>query len=269
MTAIIRGTSASEIFTPTYQEGSNPFGIDSSLTYGNGGDDTFNLIGRNDSYLNFEAIAGSGNDTFNGTFGNGNIYAGAGNDTFNLHSGSYNYDADAGNDTIAFDAQINSYFIAPAGVGVTIQSNNVFVQTANVEVFKFTDVTVNQADGNNSVDDLFYLSRYGDVATAGIDPETHYAQYGWHEGRDPNLFFDTQGYLNAYKDVAAAAINPLEHYLTNGWKEGRDPSGLFDTKAYLAANPDVAAAGVNPLQHYLDHGVNEGRAIVSDGAFFV
>ena len=74
---------------------------------------------------------------------------------------------------------------------------------------------------------------------------------GWHEGRNPNAYFDTAGYLSHYTDVAAAGVNPLQHYEPVGWKEGRDPSARFDTRGYLAANPDVAAAHVNPLDHFL------------------
>ena len=50
------------------------------------------------------------------------------------------------------------------------------------------------------------------------------------------------GYLAAYADVAAAGINPLDHYHQFGWREGRDPSVDFDTDVYLAHHPDVAAA---------------------------
>ena len=45
-----------------------------------------------------------------------------------------------------------------------------------------------------------------------------------------------------YTDVAAAGVNPLDHYNMFGWHEGRDPSLDFDTTSYLAANPDVKAA---------------------------
>lgn len=269
MVAIVRGTTASEVFTPTAQVGSNPFGLDTSLTYGNGGNDQFFVVGTADRTNFADIVAGNGNDLLDVTFGSGNFLAGGGNDTLRLHSGGYQYDADAGTDTLALDGSLASYLIFPAGNGVTIFGDNLYVQSAEVETFRFSDITVNQADGNLPIDDLFYLSQYPDVAAAGVDPEVHYAQFGRFEGRDPNLFFDTQGYLNAYADVRAAGVDPLQHYLTFGWKEGRDPSGLFDTNGYLAANPDVAAAGVNPLEHYLTYGVNEGRAFVSDGVFHV
>jgi hypothetical protein len=268
MVAIVRGTTASEVFRPTAQPGSNPFGEATSLTYGNGGNDQFFVVGTSTTTNRADIVAGSGNDLVDVTFGTGNILAGAGNDTLRLHSGVYQYDADVGNDTLVLDGTIGSYNIFPAGVGATIFSSTLAVQAAEVETFQFADITVTQADGNAAVDDLFYLSRYGDVAASGLDPEAHYAQYGRFEGRDPNLFFDTDGYLARYTDVAAAGVNPLEHYLNFGWREGRDPSTLFDTRGYLAVNTDVAAAGINPLQHYLQYGVNEGRAFVNDGAFF-
>lgn len=111
------------------------------------------------------------------------------------------------------------------------------------------------------VDDVFYFARNPDVLQAGVDPDQHYAQWGWQEGRDPNAFFSTSGYLSANDDVDDANINPLQHYDEWGWKEGRDPSVRFDTDLYLRFNPDVAAANLNPLEHYLAWGATEGRAI--------
>ena len=122
--------------------------------------------------------------------------------------------------------------------------------------------------GQNIVGGLdvgYYLAHNPDVAAAGVDPLLHFETFGWHEGRNPNAYFDTAGYLAHYADVATAGVDPLQHYAEFGWKEGRDPSAGFDTQAYLAANPDVAAAQVNPLDHYLHFGVHEGRSSESDG----
>lgn len=124
-------------------------------------------------------------------------------------------------------------------------------------------------DGYFLVDDGFYLLRNSDVAAAGMDPEQHFAAFGWHEGRNPNAYFDTKAYLTANPDVAAAGMNPLDHYEHWGWREGRDPSAQFDTQGYLSANPDVAAAGMNPLMHFLQFGIYEGRQPVNDGSIFV
>jgi hypothetical protein len=110
-------------------------------------------------------------------------------------------------------------------------------------------------------DDQFYLAHNPDVAAAGIDPKTHYLQFGAKEGRDPDKLFDT-GYYTAHNaDVAAVGLNPLEHYAVYGWREGRDPGPSFDVQRYLQANPDVALVGIDPLQHYLLYGEAEGRTI--------
>ena len=124
----------------------------------------------------------------------------------------------------------------------------------------FTDGTIDEARGSALVDDLYYDAHNLDVWRAHVDPEQHYAQYGWHEGRDPNAFFSTAAYLAANPDVAAAGVNPLNHYDMFGWREGRSPGPGFSGEAYLAANPDVAAAKVDPLAHYLGYGQAEGRA---------
>ena len=124
------------------------------------------------------------------------------------------------------------------------------------------------AIGQNIVagfDAEYYLLANPDVAASHLDPWQHFNTVGWHEGRDPNAWFNTKGYLAHYADVAAANVNPLEHYEQFGWKEGRDPATYFDTLGYLAANPDVAAANVNPFDHFLQFGIYEGLANVNDG----
>ena len=120
----------------------------------------------------------------------------------------------------------------------------------------------------------FYLLSYSDVAGEAAKSgdsfayaRTHFDQYGWREGRDPNAVFETKAYLNAYADVARANINPLTHYDQYGWKEGRDPSTGFDSSNYLKVYADVAQAGLNPMQHFLQYGLNEGRSAFADGTF--
>ena len=125
----------------------------------------------------------------------------------------------------------------------------------------FIDGTIENNDGAPLVDDVFYFAKNIDVWNAHVDPDAHYAQYGWHEGRDPNAFFSTTDYLAANPDVAASGMNPLQHYDQYGWHEGRNPGAGFSTTGYLGANPDVAAAQVNPLQHYLQYGAAEGRPL--------
>uniref|UniRef100_UPI001FE1FD30 Ig-like domain-containing protein n=1 Tax=Microvirga calopogonii TaxID=2078013 RepID=UPI001FE1FD30 len=130
---------------------------------------------------------------------------------------------------------------------------------SNTDTVTIDTRTPNAVDDTPLVDDVFYLAHNPDVLAAGVDPDVHYAAFGWHEGRDPDAFFSTNGYLSANADVNAAHINPLEHYHQNGWKEGRDASINFDTTLYLQHNPDVKAAGIDPLEHYLAFGRSEGR----------
>lgn len=125
--------------------------------------------------------------------------------------------------------------------------------------FAFSDGTVFTSGANGLVDPFYYDRQNADVYRDRDNPAQHYAQYGWHEGRNPSGFFSTNGYLDDRPDVAAAGTNPLTHYDQHGWKEGSNPSALFDTQYYLVHNPDVAT---DPLQHYLKYGLNEGRAIL-------
>lgn len=130
---------------------------------------------------------------------------------------------------------------------------------SNIETLKFNDGTVQIEDGQPLVDDLFYDFKYKDVYRSGADPDVHYHDNGWREGRDPNAIFSTNAYLAANPDLAAARTDPLEHYDLYGWREGRDPAASFDTALYLLHNPDVAAAKIDPLAHYLEYGMAEGR----------
>jgi hypothetical protein len=156
----------------------------------------------------------------------------------------------------AFDA---SQVRMDEGRAFLIDPNGLSHDVTGIYEIRFTDGTIVENDASPLVDDLFYYGSHKDVWRDGMDADTHYAQFGWQEGRDPNAAFSTTGYLAANADVAAAKVNPLTHYETQGWKEGRDPSSSFDNELYLARNPDVKADGMNPLTHYLAFGRVEGR----------
>jgi hypothetical protein len=99
--------------------------------------------------------------------------------------------------------------------------------------------------------------------------ERHYNDYGRFEGANPNTTFNTLEYLKANPDVAAAGVNPFSHYLQYGVNEGRAPSASFpsfasfDSAAYLAANTDLAGAGIDTkaeaYAHFVLYGQFEGR----------
>ena len=70
-------------------------------------------------------------------------------------------------------------------------------------------------------------------------------------------FFDADFYLEQNPDIAEDGVNPQQHYVEYGWKEGRDPNAVFDTSFYLEQNIDVAEANINPLQHYYENAASD------------
>ncbi|WP_147026390.1 hypothetical protein [Methylobacterium oxalidis] len=164
-------------------------------------------------------------------------------------------------------SMIFNYAFAEANLSFVDQRNiitgpdGVPHDVTGVNTLSFSDGSIQVRDGQPLVDDLYYYAKNLDVWQARIDPDLHYAAFGWREGRDPSALFSTNGYLAANPDVKAAGINPLQHYDQFGWREGRDPSALFDNEQYLTGNPDVRAAGLDPLAHYLEFGQAERRSI--------
>ena len=186
-----------------------------------------------------------------------------GDDTFTALPGRERVDAGAGADTITFNFKLTDAAISFAGNQAIVDgpfgSHTVLT---GFEVYQFTDGTVNNADGDPLVDDLYYYSQYHDVWNAHADADAHYHGVGWHEGRDPDALFSTSTYLSLNPGVTAAGIDPLVQFDQGGWKTS-DPSITFDVGAYLAANPDVKAAGIDPLAHFLQFGAQEGRQPIS------
>lgn len=139
-----------------------------------------------------------------------------------------------------------------------------------------------------SFDTTYYFNKRPDVLTAWLNSDralspqefalTHYNEFGWKEGYNPNEVFDTNEYLEANPDVAAAGVNPFTHYNEFGQAEGRAPNADFpsledfDWEAYVGANPDLQAAGINTAaaayDHYITFGWNEERPGAPDNAEF-
>lgn len=145
-------------------------------------------------------------------------------------------------------------------------------------------------------DTEFYLAQYPDIAQAGVPPLEHFFDFGYREGRRPNLYFDPQWYLKQNPDVQEAGSHPLTHYLSYGDIEGRRPSVIFDPswyrkqyglletentlshylaqrkgcrvapipdfdiEHYARSYPDVVAAGIDPFEHFVSYGYLEGRS---------
>jgi glycosyltransferase involved in cell wall biosynthesis len=149
---------------------------------------------------------------------------------------------------------------------------------------------------NSLFDVEFYLTQYPDIAQAGVPALEHFFDFGYQEGRRPNLYFEPHWYLAQYPDVQQAGIHPLIHYASYGDLEGRRPSLLFDPlwyrkqyrlgvgdsalshyltnrmscrfspipdfdiEHYSKSYPDVVAAGIDPFEHYVSYGYREGRS---------
>jgi FkbM family methyltransferase len=75
-------------------------------------------------------------------------------------------------------------------------------------------------------DGEYYLSTYADVASANVDPLSHFISYGWKEGRNPSESFETNFYLETYSDVKESNVNPLTHYVRFGKKEERKKASI-------------------------------------------
>ena len=222
-----------------------------------------NLAVRGDSVLarGVSQPGTSGNDVLQGTAFADRLSGGLGDDIITNSAGNDILSGGSGTDTLVFNASFANVTVTEAGRFTAITGPEGLDLVEGFERFLFSDATIVVNDGKPLVDDLYYLAGNKDVFQAGQDADTHFAQYGAREGRDPNAFFSTKGYLAANPDVRASGVNPLEQYEQAGWKEGRDPGARFDNEFYLAANPDVKAAGLNPLAHYLQYGQSEGRAI--------
>lgn len=186
---------------------------------------------------------------------------GSGNDTIRGNKADNVINGGSGIDTMGYTQNIQNYIFANLGSRILVSNATDGLDTLiSIEKLQFANGTVTLT-GNPLVDALYYDSLYLDVFGAGVDALTHFNQYGWREGRNPDAFFSTSSYLNYYKDVKNAGANPLDHYTQYGGRENRDPSANFSTELYKKFNPDVAAAGINPLRHWLEYGQAEGRRI--------
>lgn len=65
---------------------------------------------------------------------------------------------------------------------------------------------------SGAFDENFYLEHYSDVSKLNINPITHYLEFGFNEGCNPNSLFNTAAYSKIHKD-ALKGINPFVHYL--------------------------------------------------------
>ncbi|MFC0266591.1 trypsin-like serine protease [Kushneria aurantia] len=221
-----------------------------------------------------DMIGSGGDDLLLADNGSGTMSGLGGNDRFYVGSGDLRIDGGAGTDVVRVDLPLAAVVVGEQNNGVIRLESAAFGsdRLVNVELLRFADQVVltreptHHASQQTLFDPAFYLAVNPDVARAGVDPLTHYQQWGAAEGRDPNALFDERFYRHENPDVDAAISrgelnSGWEHYSAWGWQESRLPSAWMDTEAYLQDYPDIAAAGVNPFEHYLRWGIDEGRTI--------
>jgi len=106
-------------------------------------------------------------------------------------------------------------------------------------------------DESGLFDANHYLINGTDVHEASLDPIEHFCAYGWQEGRQPNIYFNTSWYILTNADVARLGVNPLVHYILEGEKQGRRPVVYFDPIWYRNrySLPDSCVA----LAHFLQN----------------
>ncbi len=129
------------------------------------------------------------------------------------------------------------------------------------------------------IDKTAYLTRNPDVAESGMEPVRHFCQYGWREGRNPNINFDVTSYLKKQPALVELGFNPFIHFiLSSGRKSDNNEAGIgqkqlhpsmrsvidvltpvFDPVYYALQNLDIVDLGVDPLEHFCLYGWREGR----------
>ncbi|MBA1204432.1 glycosyltransferase [Pseudomonas capeferrum] len=71
---------------------------------------------------------------------------------------------------------------------------------------------------------------------------------------EPPELFSAQWYLQRYPDIRTAGVDAWQHYLANGAAEGRDPGPDFNTAWYLQQCPQACSNGQPALLHYMETG---------------
>ena len=105
--------------------------------------------------------------------------------------------------------------------------------------------------GSGAFDQNHYLINGSDVLEASLDPIDHFCRYGWREGRNPNIYFNTRWYLVTNPDVERLGLNPMVHYIVEGERAGRRPVVYFDPIWYRARYG--LPADTLALSHFLQH----------------
>ncbi len=117
-------------------------------------------------------------------------------------------------------------------------------------------LTVEQVVGSGLFDGSWYLSKYSDVAAAGLDPLAHFIGSGMAEGRAPGPGFHPASYRESYPEIDESGLDPFSHYMLVGRIKGLKPFGIgryfnWVSKFDTLSSQDRAEIG----QHISDDGM--------------
>lgn len=132
-------------------------------------------------------------------------------------------------------------------------------------------------DPSLSFDSKKYLYANIDVLNAGIEPLTHYINYGKTEGRQSfsnvniplkeelveyqnTQIFLSDWYSNFYEDLRDSGVNALEHFVYFGEYEGRNPNPYFDINWYRKKYADDMEGASSPTVFYASKGWKLGHS---------
>jgi glycosyltransferase involved in cell wall biosynthesis len=119
-----------------------------------------------------------------------------------------------------------------------------------------SDVALESSAGQPEVSDPLPADGHGKNFNATIDAEI--------ETIRKSGLFDEPFYRSMYPGLQPPPSDAIRHYCEYGWREGKDPSVDFDTRFYLATYSDIRNAGINPFWHYVVAGASELRHAVPD-----
>lgn len=97
----------------------------------------------------------------------------------------------------------------------------------------------------------FYISTYGDVRRAGVDPLQHYLDSGAAEGRQPNAFFAPEFYCSRNANAAGRGVMPLVNYIEGEWRKLFDTHPSFPAARYWLACMAPDGLDSDPLADFL------------------
>ncbi|WP_300246918.1 rhamnan synthesis F family protein [Methylovulum sp.] len=84
---------------------------------------------------------------------------------------------------------------------------------------------------SDEFDSALYCIQYKGPIPKKLPDILHYICRGVELKLDPNSSFSTEYYIRKYPDILSSGMNPFIHYLTNGKREGR--AGKFDAQKYI------------------------------------